>query len=91
MIIGHVTKDGALAGPRTLEHLVDVVLAFEGERHGAFRMVRASKNRYGPADEVGCSMAEPLGAYPAIGKLALAKYTTALGIAPQQAQGTPVR
>ncbi len=54
LIIGHVTKDGALAGPRTLEHLVDVVLAFEGERHGAFRMVRASKNRYGPADEVGC-------------------------------------
>ncbi|MFY4721086.1 sirohydrochlorin chelatase [Streptomyces sp. LaBMicrA B280] len=43
------------------------------------------------AEEVGCSMAEPLGAYPAIGKLALAKYTTALGIAPQQAQGTPVR
>lgn len=54
LIIGHVTKDGALAGPRTLEHLVDVVLAFEGERHGAFRMVRATKNRYGPADEVGC-------------------------------------
>lgn len=54
LIIGHVTKDGALAGPRTLEHLVDVVLGFEGERHGAFRMVRATKNRYGPADEVGC-------------------------------------
>jgi DNA repair protein RadA/Sms len=54
LIIGHVTKDGALAGPRTLEHLVDVVLSFEGERHGGFRMVRASKNRYGPADEVGC-------------------------------------
>ena len=54
LIIGHVTKDGALAGPRTLEHLVDVVLNFEGERHGGFRMVRATKNRYGPADEVGC-------------------------------------
>lgn len=54
LIIGHVTKDGALAGPRTLEHLVDVVLSFEGERHGGFRMVRATKNRYGPADEVGC-------------------------------------
>lgn len=59
IIVGHVTKDGQLAGPRTLEHLVDVVLAFEGDRHSGFRMVRASKNRYGPADEVGCfEMAE---------------------------------
>ncbi len=54
VLIGHVTKDGAVAGPRTLEHLVDVVLSFEGDRHGGFRMIRASKNRYGPADEVGC-------------------------------------
>ena len=54
IIIGHVTKDGAIAGPRMLEHLVDVVLAFEGERHSGFRMVRATKNRFGPADEVGC-------------------------------------
>jgi DNA repair protein RadA/Sms len=54
MIIGHVTKDGAIAGPRLLEHLVDVVLSFEGDRHSGFRMVRATKNRYGPADEVGC-------------------------------------
>ncbi|MDN5571981.1 MAG: DNA repair protein RadA [Propionibacteriaceae bacterium] len=54
LIIGHVTKEGSLAGPRTLEHLVDVVLSFEGEQHGTFRMVRATKNRYGPADEVGC-------------------------------------
>lgn len=54
IIIGHVTKDGAIAGPRLLEHLVDVVLAFEGERHSGFRMVRATKNRFGPADEVGC-------------------------------------
>lgn len=54
MIVGHVTKDGAIAGPRLLEHLVDVVLAFEGDRHSGFRMVRATKNRYGPADEVGC-------------------------------------
>ena len=59
MIIGHVTKDGAIAGPRLLEHLVDVVLAFEGDRHSGFRMVRATKNRFGPADEVGCfEMAE---------------------------------
>ena len=54
LIIGHVTKDGHLAGPRTLEHLVDVVLSFEGEPHSGLRMVRATKNRFGPADEVGC-------------------------------------
>src|SRR3954454_19338516 len=59
VIVGHVTKDGAIAGPRLLEHLVDVVLAFEGDRHSGFRMVRATKNRFGPADEVGCfEMAE---------------------------------
>ncbi|MGJ3508957.1 DNA repair protein RadA [Enemella sp. A6] len=59
MIVGHVTKDGAIAGPRLLEHLVDVVLSFEGDRHSGFRMVRATKNRFGPADEVGCfEMAE---------------------------------
>ncbi len=54
IIVGHVTKDGAIAGPRTLEHLVDVVLNFEGDRHSGFRMVRTVKNRFGPADEVGC-------------------------------------
>ena len=54
IVVGHVTKDGAIAGPRTLEHLVDVVLTFEGDRHSGFRMVRATKNRFGPADEVGC-------------------------------------
>ena len=54
VLIGHVTKDGAIAGPRTLEHLVDVVLSFEGERHSALRMVRGLKNRFGAADEVGC-------------------------------------
>jgi DNA repair protein RadA/Sms len=54
MIVGHVTKDGSIAGPRVLEHLVDVVLHFEGERNSRFRMVRAMKNRYGPVDEVGC-------------------------------------
>jgi len=59
VIIGHVTKDGGIVGPRMLEHLVDVVLAFEGDRHSGFRMVRATKNRFGPADEVGCfEMAE---------------------------------
>ena len=54
IIVGHVTKDGAIAGPRLLEHLVDVVLAFDGDKHSGFRMVRATKNRFGPADEVGC-------------------------------------
>lgn len=61
IIVGHVTKDGSIAGPRTLEHLVDVVLAFEGDRHSGFRMVRATKNRYGPADEVGCFEMTDLG------------------------------
>jgi DNA repair protein RadA/Sms len=54
VIIGHVTKDGTIAGPRVLEHLVDVVLHFEGERTSRLRMIRAVKNRYGPVDEVGC-------------------------------------
>ena len=54
VIVGHVTKDGSIAGPRVLEHLVDVVLQFEGERTSRLRMVRAVKNRYGPVDEVGC-------------------------------------
>ena len=54
LLVGHVTKDGSIAGPRVLEHLVDVVVAFEGERHSRLRLVRAVKNRYGPTDEVGC-------------------------------------
>jgi DNA repair protein RadA/Sms len=54
VLVGHVTKDGAIAGPRVLEHLVDVVCQFEGERHSRLRLVRAVKNRYGPTDEVGC-------------------------------------
>lgn len=54
VLVGHVTKDGSIAGPRVLEHLVDVVLHFEGERNSRFRMLRAMKNRYGPVDEVGC-------------------------------------
>jgi DNA repair protein RadA/Sms len=53
LLVGHVTKDGSLAGPKTLEHLVDAVLAFEGERFAALRLIRASKNRFGPTDEVG--------------------------------------
>ena len=54
VLVGHVTKDGTIAGPRVLEHLVDVVLQFEGDRHSTLRLVRATKNRFGPADEVGC-------------------------------------
>lgn len=54
LLIGHVTKDGAVAGPRSLEHLVDVVLHFEGDKHSTLRMVRGIKNRFGAADEVGC-------------------------------------
>ncbi|MEV0054814.1 DNA repair protein RadA [Saccharopolyspora shandongensis] len=54
VLVGHVTKDGSVAGPRVLEHLVDVVLHFEGDRHSALRMLRGVKNRFGPADEVGC-------------------------------------
>src|SRR6202041_3591656 len=61
---GHVTKDGSIAGPRTLEHMVDVVLHFEGDRHSQLRMVRAVKNRYGPTDEIGCF---DLGEYGLIG------------------------
>jgi DNA repair protein RadA/Sms len=54
VLVGHVTKDGSIAGPRVLEHLVDVVLHFEGERTSRLRLVRAVKNRFGPVDEVGC-------------------------------------
>ena len=54
ILVGHVTKDGNVAGPRSLEHLVDVVLSFEGDRHSSLRMVRGIKNRFGPSDEVGC-------------------------------------
>jgi len=53
ILVGHVTKDGALAGPRVLEHMVDCVLYFEGDRGHAYRMLRAVKNRFGPAGEVG--------------------------------------
>ncbi|MFF1875935.1 DNA repair protein RadA, partial [Kitasatospora herbaricolor] len=54
VLVGHVTKDGSIAGPRLLEHLVDVVCQFEGDRQTALRFVRALKNRFGPTDEVGC-------------------------------------
>ena len=53
LLIGHVTKDGELAGPRALEHLVDTVIRIEGDRHGSLRLLRAQKHRYGPTGEVG--------------------------------------
>ncbi len=53
VLVGHVTKDGALAGPRVLEHVVDTVLSFEGDRHHALRMLRAVKHRFGSTDELG--------------------------------------
>jgi DNA repair protein RadA/Sms len=72
-LVGQVTKEGAVAGPKTLEHLVDVVLNFEGDQHHALRLVRCTKNRFGPAYEVGCfemteaglePLADPLAAVP---------------------------
>jgi DNA repair protein RadA/Sms len=53
LIIGHVTKEGTIAGPRVLEHMVDTVLYFEGERHNVYRVLRAVKNRFGPTNEIG--------------------------------------
>lgn len=72
LLVGHVTKDGSIAGPRVLEHLVDVVVTFEGDRHSRLRLARAVKNRFGPTDEVGCfdlseggitSLADPSGLF----------------------------
>jgi DNA repair protein RadA/Sms len=53
ILVGHVTKEGALAGPRVLEHIVDTVLYFEGDSHSSFRLVRAIKNRFGAVNELG--------------------------------------
>lgn len=53
LLVGHVTKDGSLAGPRTLEHVVDAIVQFEGDRHHAHRILRTIKNRFGPSDELG--------------------------------------
>ena len=61
VLVGHVTKDGSLAGPKTLEHLVDAVLALEGERFSPLRIVRASKNRFGSTEEVGVFEMGPSG------------------------------
>ena len=60
-LIGHVTKSGAIAGPRLLEHMVDTVLYFEGDRHHAYRILRAVKNRFGPTNEIGIFEMGPRG------------------------------
>lgn len=80
VLVGHVTKDGSIAGPRLLEHLVDVVLHFEGDRHSTLRLLRAVKNRYGAADEIGCfqmtetgieGLADPSGLFLSRGDIAV--------------------
>jgi DNA repair protein RadA/Sms len=63
-LVGHVTKEGALAGPRVLEHLVDTVLTFEGDRHHALRLLRASKHRFGNTEEMGVFEMTELGLAP---------------------------
>jgi DNA repair protein RadA/Sms len=64
LLIGHVTKGGVLAGPRTLEHLVDVVLHFEGQRSGEHRILRGTKNRFGSVDELAAFRMEASGLVP---------------------------
>ncbi|WP_334144094.1 DNA repair protein RadA [Rhabdothermincola sp.] len=74
ILVGHVTKDGALAGPRVVEHLVDTVLSFEGERHHALRALRVVKHRFGPTDRLGMfeMTGAGLGAVPDPSRLFLA-------------------
>lgn len=64
IIVGHVTKEGSIAGPKILEHLVDVVLNLEGDRYGGFKMLRTVKNRFGPTNEVGVFEMEEQGLKP---------------------------
>ncbi|MGQ0454279.1 hypothetical protein ACT4UM_20240, partial [Bacillus sp. SS-TM] len=65
-IVGHVTKEGAIAGPRMLEHMVDAVLYFEGDRHHTYRILRAVKNRFGSTNEMGIFEMKELGLVPSI-------------------------
>jgi DNA repair protein RadA/Sms len=64
LLVGHVTKEGTLAGPRVLEHVVDTVLEFDGDRHHGLRLLRASKHRFGPTTEVGLLQMDELGLAP---------------------------
>lgn len=79
LLVGHVNKDGALAGPRVLEHMVDTVLTFEGDRHHAYRILRTAKNRFGSTEELGLfAMAtEGLAEVPDPSKLLLAERNAA--------------
>lgn len=64
VLVGHVTKEGAIAGPKVLEHVVDVVLQLEGDRYGGFKVLRATKNRFGPTSEAGIFEMEEKGLQP---------------------------
>ena len=64
LLIGHINKDGAIAGPKSLEHIVDTVVYFEGEQGHAYRALRAIKNRFGPTPEIGVFQMEPTGLVP---------------------------
>jgi len=68
VLVGHVTKEGTIAGPRVVEHLVDAVFYFEGERGHQFRILRAVKNRFGPTDEIGIFEMHQYGLAPAKAK-----------------------
>lgn len=72
IIVGHITKGGDIAGPKTLEHMVDTVLHFEGERVSQFRVLRAAKNRFGTTDEIGIFVMKKKGLFPVEDPLALA-------------------
>ncbi len=103
LLVGHVTKDGTIAGPRLLEHLVDVVLQFEGDRQTALRFVRSHKNRFGPTDEVGCfemtgdgiaEVADPSGLFlsrsSVPGRAAIAMSGTCVAVAVDGRRALPV-
>ncbi|MFQ3581133.1 MAG: DNA repair protein RadA [Chloracidobacterium sp.] len=80
-LIGHVTKDGALAGPKTLEHIVDTVIYFEGERHHNHRIMRATKNRFGATNELGLFEMTGLGLVPVANPSALFLQQRPVGVA----------
>ncbi len=97
LLVGHVTKDGTIAGPRLLEHLVDVVCQFEGDRQTALRFIRAQKNRFGPTDEVGCfemtgdgiaEVSDPSGLFLSHGRVAVSG--TCVTIAVEGRRALPV-
>jgi DNA repair protein RadA/Sms len=97
LLVGHVTKDGSIAGPRLLEHLVDVVCQFDGDRQTGLRFVRAHKNRFGPTDEVGCfemtgdgiaEVADPSGLFLSRGKVSVSG--TCVTVATEGRRALPV-